>query len=198
MDDNKIRLFSFQPIEAVEIIENTGCFQCNIELSSFYEEEDNGLLPEFEVAYQFIIDKMNSLGIEKPDNVDYPIWAWYKQYDKNSKPDLRKMMNNEYDSSYVIIELLIDKDSVVLSDFSDYHFILNNGMVLTNEEWLAYEKKHENDYPDYEWLTFFTESEKKDSWHKIFNIEDIDFVQACFWEIKKEDIVKIHKINRTF
>lgn len=198
MDSDKIRLFSFQPVEVIDTIEETGVFHCNIELSSLYEEEEKGLVPEFETAYQFIIDKMNSLGIDKPDNVDYPIWAWYKQYDKNTKPDLRKMMNNDYDSSYVIIELLIDRDSVVLSDFSDYHFILNKGMVLSNEEWLDYEKKYEKDYPDYEWLTFFTEDERKDSWHKIFNIEDIDFVQACFWEIKKEDIVKVHKINRTF
>ncbi len=185
-----MRLWTVQPKEVLDIINETGVFRCTQEKSA------NG--EDFKDAYVWMMQQMHEKGIKRPEGVDLPIWAWHTHYWKHQKPDLRYIgLGNPGEESYCI-EIEIPDDQVLLSDFDAWHFVLNNSylhMELTDEEW---EKTDE-------WFDRLPaaerESIKRESWQGIFDVEPFwngflakgQFVQAVFWELKKENIIKIKK-----
>lgn len=75
-------------------------------------------------SYFWIEDKMHKL-LPKPDiKTIHPIWAWYRYCGKN-KPDLRKSGHIEKGEIGYRIEFEINDDKVLLTDFSNWHLILN-------------------------------------------------------------------------
>lgn len=130
----------------------------------------------------------------RPENILLPVWAWYKNYGLQQKPDRRRSMFRNYESYDAIMELEVPDELVILSDFDDWHCILNNFPIFTKEE-----ESENYDWPNGydEWgLPIYDDEFKLASWERVFRT-DGDFVQACFWAIEPEYLVKIHKLRRT-
>lgn len=97
----------------------------------------------------------------------------------------------------VCIELEIPDNEVLLSDSNQWHCVLNNDYNnpgRTEKEWDYYQDKYDS-------LEFGYQKEliKIASWNDIFNVIPPyntgfascgKYIQAVFWEIKKENIIR--------
>lgn len=182
-----MRLWTVQPPEVLKIIEETGRFICD-EDKSFYGED-------FKDAYKWMSDHMSLYNIQKPSDVSSPIWAWHTWNWKHKKPDFRMIGLGLPGVKYVCIELEIPDNQVLLSDFDQWHCVLNdiyNNPGKTEEEWEMWDAK-------YEAITkpVIKQLRKHLSWLDIFDITPFknefcsigQYVQATFWEIRKENII---------
>lgn len=187
-----MRLWTLQPACVLNELENTGTFICDITKTENTEDC-------FKDAYNWLVIEMEKRIGKKPPNVSYPIWAWHTTNWKHKKPDLRHFA---YASSvkkgekYACIEIEVPDEEVVLSDFDAWHYVLNKWFLddSTNEE--EWDESHEwyDSLPMYE-----KENVLKESWQKIFDISPLDstwklrgyYIQATFWEFKKEYIKKV-------
>ncbi len=187
-----MRLWTVQSYNVYEVLRNTGIYRCNSSLSSLLEEN------EFVNAYKWISKKMKDHIGNPPDNVTFPVWAWYKVDGQHRRPDMRTFGMRVFEKS-VLMEIEIPENQVLLSDFDYWHLVLNDTLYykassmenISNEEWDA-----ETDKEDAYYSTLSLEEKqayKEKSWEKIFSIDTAhsDFVQATFWELKKEQIKKI-------
>lgn len=176
-----MKLWTFQPQEVIDIVEKTGEFIADPNKSELVTEFDFG------DAYNWLNGRMKKFINDENSNNDIkiPVWAWYKYNYKNIKPDRRIKLFNNYKNDR-LLELDIDDSRVLLSDYNEWHSVLNNYPVLTMDEF----EKSEND----EILENFymKDSFKIPSWDRIFDVGDKEFVQATFWKLLKEDIVKIY------
>lgn len=194
--NKKISLWSFQPINVVEQLNQGETFICDPKQSELLQLEKDTPHQDFHRSYKWISEKL-SQKYKKPDNVSFPIWSWYKTYGKHKKPDLRQF--SMYDNNYSLIELSYNENEVLLSNFDLWHSVLNNSycaITTTGEEESLYTESQK--YFD-ELLFNSSQKQIEKSWESIFNIdkkENNSFIQACTWFIKPENVVKIHKINR--
>lgn len=185
-----MRLWTMQPPEVLEIIEKTGKFTCDKEKSYWHDDE------YFCRAYDYMIAQMHINNIRQPKNTTWPIWAWHTWNWKHKKPDLRNIGLGKRGRKCVCIELEIPDNKVLLSDELQWHCVLNNDYNnpgKTEEKWDYY-----NDI--YESLKFPFQKEiiKIASWNNIFDVTPCDngfvangkYIQAVFWEIKKENIIR--------
>ena len=98
----------------------------------------------------------------------------------------------------MLIEVEIPDNKVVLSDFDNWHSVLNGTYSYT-------QTTNEKEFDEvYEWLQSLPEEQRsqeiRHSWESIFDISiwDTDFsrngiwVQATVWELKKEYIRKVY------
>lgn len=186
-----MKLWTIQPIEILEEINEKGYFCCN-------ETKAENITGDFSFksAYDWLVPEMEKRIGKKPNNINYPIWAWHTRDWKRKKPDLRFSAYDKKGTKCVCLEIEIPDNEVVLSDFSAWHFVLNN-MYLDDSknefEWDKYQKE----------FNILSQSEqeiaKRNSWQKIFNVTPIKtdwiengrFIQATFWKLKKENIRKI-------
>ena len=113
-------LWTMQPLNVYEMIQGTGVYRCDPARSSMI-----GL--EFTEQYDWLVEKMTERIGPPPDGVKYPVWAWYKQNGKRSKPDLRseRWGYGPGGEMYTCIEIDIPDDKVLLSDFDVWHLPLN-------------------------------------------------------------------------
>lgn len=179
-------LWTMQPIEVWNIVQETGVFRCDPALCSMPE-------PVFAEKYEWLIRHMEERIGPRPEGVTYPIWAWHTQNRKHEKPDLRRERwdygtGNE---QYVCIEIEVPDNQVLLSDFDDWCIILNNGLLTASQE--EYDRldaycdglkpadqiafKHAN------WVRVFDVSPVANSWEQRG-----EWVQANFWELQKDMI----------
>lgn len=93
-------------------------------------------------------------------------------------------MFNNYSKDDVILELEIPDSEVLLSDYDDWHFVLNNWELITEEEFEADEDKE------------YSQEEIEATWPRVFSIETKRYVQACIWEIRPEHVVKVHRLRK--
>lgn len=175
-----MRLWTFQPPLAATLLRDGATWRCRPEMSSFWELDD------FRRSYLWLVEEMEKR-IPKPRTVRLPIWAWYINHGKNQKPDRRrKSFNREGDN--VLLQLEIPKEEVLLSSFDSWHAVLNNVPLISEEEW---EKDFEKASLKSDAMG---ESEKLQTWKTIFSpAPEEDFVQACFWEIRPEYLMKIYQ-----
>lgn len=178
-----MHVWTIQPPDVLKILEKEGKFTCNPELSD----------KDFTKAYEWMVNQMDAKGIEHPENLKLPIWAWYRYDWKNKKPDLRHSMGVK-GMNYICIELEVPDSHVLLSDYNAWHYVLND---MWNDP-----SKNEEEYDAlqdwYDGLDVDTKNKTKiESWQRIFDIEPYEdmwnmkgrYVQATFWEIT-EDMVK--------
>lgn len=177
-----MRLFTFQPPSVVQTLKDGKTFICDPSLATFLQEDDQ-YNDGFRQAYDWLVAKMNEK-IQKPENVQYPVWAWYLINGKNVKPDRRTSLFKNYNEYDTIMELDIPEDSVLLTDFDDWHYVISNYPYQSDEEYEA--------NPDWE----PTEEEKIASWDVVFDVAQKDHVQACVWKIEPENIVKFHQLRK--
>ena len=86
--------------------------------------DDNIICHEsFVDSYTWMESKMYKLLPVPKIEVIHPVWAWYKCCGKN-KPDLRRKYIEKGKIGYRI-EFEMDEKKVLLTDFSDWHLILN-------------------------------------------------------------------------
>lgn len=185
-----MRLWTMQPVEVYDILMRDGIFTCDPEKVPE---------PSFCDRYAWLNKKLDEKD-KKPSEVDYPIWAWYRFDSKEKKPDLRHSCYGMRGDKMVCLELEVPDEKVLLSDFDLWHFPLNNW-------WLddCFHPGYGDDESDkaHEWFNGLTKEEqqveKEKSWEQIFNIEPFEndwiargkYVQAVFWELKKEYVKKV-------
>lgn len=185
-----MRLWTIQPPEVLKIIEETGRFICDKNKSTYYED--------FQAAYAWMIKHMFKM--KKPDDAELPIWAWYKWNWKNEEPSLTSGEIGVPGNKYVCIELEIPYEDIVLSDYNNWHCVLNDSfcnIAITEEEWERSEERYNLLDPGYQFLY------KQLSWFSIFDITPFEnefcsngkYVQAVFWEIKKENIISVKEFT---
>ena len=179
-----MKLWSIQTKEAFEVLQNTGILRaCQDFIDPWY-------LP----AYNWLAYQMNELIGSPPEGVRYPIWAWHTVDWMQKKPDLRKSLFNAQPAGSVCLELEIDNSRVLLSDFENWHFVLN--------DWYYSEAHNQQEFNDAEGYFDRLPSEqqkiaKELSWTKIFDIQPFEnrwirkgrLVQATFWELRLTDVV---------
>lgn len=172
-----MKLWSFQPRDVGEALRRGERFICDPELSTHYASYE-----EFRRAYDWLIVEMGQK-ISRPEGVELPVWAWARNHGKIQRPDRRRMLFNRYAQSDVILELEVPDRLAILSDFDDWHCVLNGVPIRSDEEW-------EHD-PDRE----FTEEEIRKSWKQVLTVENKEFVQACLWTIEPEWLIRVHSLR---
>lgn len=184
-----MRLWTAQTVAVYENLIKTGIHYC-----------DENKIRDFEWwkrAYDWFAEKMAERVGAPPANVKYPIWLWYKWNARHRKPDLRSRSSfGPKGQNMVMLEVEIPDDKVVLSDFDNWHYVLNNSYSYS----MAHSEK-EFDEID-ERLDSLPEDERQieieKSWDSIFDItpfkneftENGTWVQATTWELKSEYIIK--------
>lgn len=189
-----MRLWSVQTEDVYDEVMKNGFCLVDMKKSECLYDDNGNLDKSFKRSYDWLVDKLISR-IGKPDNnkVEYPWWAYYKL------DDVRDLTLEELKCTvvpgkeYILLELEVPDEDVVLSDLDNWHFVLNNWWLddsLSEEEW---DKNQE-------WLKSLEYSErervKSESWDKIFDITPFEnewrangkSVQANFWVLKKEYI----------
>ena len=95
---------------------------------------------DFKDKYDWMAEKMLEKGITRKRI--YPVWAWYTYDGKRKKPDLRCSGLLPRGTKGVCIEFEACESEVLLSNFEQWHSVLNNWYLCKNEEEDAYFKKY--------------------------------------------------------
>ena len=178
-----LTLWTIQPVEVMDIINKEGVFRCTKTLSDNYQDVC------FNNAYDWLTNEM--LGMERlahPDGVELPLWAWHTYDGKCKKPDLRQSGYASKGTKCVCIEFCIEENKVLLSDFDIWHCVLND---------IWYNDAVDEDvyYELDDWYDALPEEEQKEtkyaSWRMMYDVHRSDYVQATFWELRKEQIKKV-------
>jgi hypothetical protein len=162
----------------------------------FYVDREHAW-DEFVDAYAWMEKKLEEK-VAKPhiDNIT-PIWLWV-QYDseKKRKPDLRRSLNGIRGQQYVLLELEVPENLILISDHHLWHYVLNNWYIpLSSRDRGKFEKSYSTIAPRSEEGQAITEK----SWDRIF---DMDFknpyvtqpkkdkrLQGVVWYLKREWLV---------
>lgn len=185
-----MRVWTVQPKAVYTEILKKGVFQCDPAKSVLVAE------CEFGPAYDWLSVKMTEQVGPPPDGIKYPVWARHTMNWEHKRPDMRRCEFRRTIKPYVLIEAEIDDERVLLSDEENWHFVLNNCYYSASKTDEALDS-------EYEWLESLTEEEhidiKKKYWERIFEVSPYDdgfdrhgcYIQTTFWELRKEDIVKV-------
>ena len=179
-------LWTIQPLIVWEILQREKVFRCDPSLCSMPE-------PQFREKYQWLIDQMEKRIGTPPAEVIYPVWAWYMQNGRQSKPDLRseRWGNGPGDEQYTCIEVELPDDQVLLSDFDAWSIILLNGLLSRSEE------EHDQLEDEYESLPPEKQRAfKEKNWERVFDLTPIEnswvtrgkWIQATFWELHTDNV----------
>lgn len=169
-------LYTIQPVELYEkllaekTLVNTGIFFDDFTRETFVR------------SYDWMVCQMIARGIEKPENAKYPFWAWYKYSAEKAKPDLRHAGHAPRGTECVCFELVLPDNSVLLSNFDLWHFVLNNRPILPDENWEQLCDEFDSLLPDEQ------EMVKQKSWENIFSDFDDSPVQATFWKLELQTV----------
>ena len=184
-------LWTMQPHHILEKIQKDGIYTC---------DSDKISMPEFTTYYDWLAERMGEMIGPPPSGIVYPVWAWYIQDWKQKKPDLRRERwaygpgNEDYDC----IELELSPERVVLSDFDAWSIILLDGLISDSEEENAKLEAAYDSLMESEKLSF-----KHSNWDRVFDISPFHndwttrgkWVQATFWELRKEDIRRVYSFR---
>jgi hypothetical protein len=155
------------------------------------------LLEDFKPAYQWMANKRKEKISSPPDGVEaWPVWAWFKKDETGSvNPN-----DEEYEGQDLwLLTFEADPDQVVMSDFGDWHHVLN-GWYLPNrhvaDDGLAEDEAFCNELESagIEWAErpypqkFWDRVTK--SWERIFDVRNGENgVQATFWVLNASQII---------
>lgn len=143
---------------------------------------------KFQNAYFWMANQLNKK-INNNNKIEYPVWAWYKYKGRRQMPNpFDNYFKGFFDSDeLVILELEIDDKEVVLSDIHKWNdFCLNNKPDLkTSDEFTLYDESDEA----------IKLNMLHKSWHNIFDISKSKYIQACFWELKPENVVRVYQCS---
>lgn len=142
---------------------------------------------KFQDAYFWMTNQLNKK-IDNPNNIEYPVWAWYKYKGRKQFPNpFDNYFKGFFDSDeLIVLELEIDNNQIILSDIHKWNdFCLNNKPDLkTSEDYENYRNA-----PNEETRLNIIHK----SWHNIFDISKSKYIQACFWKLKPENVVRVYQ-----
>lgn len=123
-----------------------------------------------------------------------PTFAWYKYDEKHRKPDLRCSWHLPTGTPGIRVELELDEEQVLLSQFEMWNWVLNQSYIPENE----------SDHIKHEKICLFgkiTNKKVVDSWNRIFDLHFGDWrfwgkrseraIQACIGSVSIENVHKI-------
>lgn len=162
----------------------TGVYRCDFNLSQMQECREQ---------YDWLVRQMKQRIGPPPNEVTYPVWAWYQQQGKHRKPDLRRERwavgyNGE---RFACLEIEIPDREVLLSDFDAWCMILSDFLISdTEEEARRLEAQYEALSPSEK------RRMKETNWVRVFNLSPMDngwsrrgyYIQATFWELRLEQV----------
>lgn len=204
--NKNLTLYTFQPLFVWETLCDLGYYH-----PFFIDELDpdlkNGAAEwdwSFLSAYTWLKNQMNKRGIVYENNNSHMIWAWHHWASyKKTAPDKRyaSVYNYFKTEPYVMMELSIPKERVLLSDYDSWHFVLN---------YWYFEKRRKSDkfVKEYNYYRIKPKNQEEihplmsESWEQIFDMklarEIIDIpkkaqqIQATFFELFYNDVKKVH------
>ncbi len=197
----KLKLWTIQEENKIDEISSNGKLICT----------SNNYSKEWNKEYLWMVRQMkNRIGNPKVKE-QYPIWAWYQHQDSNKpKTDLRKSGHLPSETKGIRIEFEKKENEVLLSDFVLWHFPLCYKSIIASNEQDANKfesklKRLKLDKLNFAELPKKVQQEIEISWDRIFdmNFEKIYYahpknekkIQACCWEIRAEEILKIDKFT---
>ena len=184
-----MKLITYQSKEAVDILNMTGELKITdsnqMKTYHFFDDLFGG--NRFKEGYDYIKDRMFKRLKDQSDydpSVISPIWGWYKY------PDIDEL--NEDNKALYRLEIEIDDDKVLLSDFDYYENVVIAGVDFI----YASNKKRQEIY----------DLEKKEGIEVVYKLYDkminknhlrhADYIQATFWKLKKEYVISITKVSK--
>lgn len=187
-EDGRITAWTFVPQAIVEDILAGNIQECPVD-----KADDE---PNFMLAYEWLRDRMDESGLVGRKPGISPWWCWVRMDGQYAKPtDLNA------DEGFVLLELSLDPEDVLLSDFHFWHVPLNYWYFGGSEE--------AGDAFDEEMkaigLNIWTmkplpephHSRVQDSWREVFLLDcqnDYTYafedkaIQGVFWRMKPENI----------
>ena len=179
--------------EILWTIQNEAAFEQFIKTGVLRADPDHIAFDgDFRKEYDWMVAQMRERIGAPPVGVEYPVWAWYQWEGKRGRRDLRHSGYAKRGTPMVQIGFEIDAKDFLLSDFADWHFVLNNSYLADNEQ---------------EWDDFYAnggedkQDEIRTSWLKIFDLQRYaprwtgdpsrQSIQATLWEVKRSQIIKI-------
>lgn len=113
----------------------------------FFEGNIDFIDINFLQAYKWMRKQMKKR-LKKYDN-SFPIWLWPQ------RPDLRQAIYAyERDRDHVLLEITVDEDEILGSDFDAWHYVLNKWVLGYENESIDIEKSWERIF-DYDFLKEF-------------------------------------------
>lgn len=186
-------LWTIQPEELYHSIMQTGIYIC--------DPQQFGM-PEFSDKYDWLVQQMKEQIGVPPEEVIYPVWAWYMQNSKHQKPDLRseRWCYGSGGERFVCLEIEVPDEQVLLSDFDLWGIILNNGLISETEEDITLEKIYQSLPPDQQLEM------KYENWKRVFDISLLDttwmrrgeWIQATFWLLTKDMIKDVRYFTAAY
>lgn len=171
-----------------ETLLKTGTYTCDTNKCAMLLEDS--ATKQFKNAYDWLINVMEKRIGKAPDNVKYPVWAWYRLRGKESRPDLRWIEFRGFPETMVLIEFEVPDNKVVLSDEEKW-----TAAQLNNTAWCDTDEELDWYYDSNDsWQK--KEEFKKKSWYRIFDIKDSYCVQATLWELKMSDVTRVWTYNK--
>ncbi|PZD95905.1 hypothetical protein DNH61_10710 [Paenibacillus sambharensis] len=120
----------------------------------------NFVWEEFLQPYHWMMEQMKNRLPNYRD--EYPVWLW------PDRPDLRHSGHMSKGKKAVLLEVNLNEENVLFSDFQAWHIVLaNHYLALTEEEDLLFESGCGN-------------MSIEESWQRIFNYDEIR--QYEYWE----------------
>ena len=129
-----MKVFTVQPLEVLDIIEKKGYFTCEKAKSENYKD--------FYDAYNWLAKEMIRRKIYPVENNTLPVWCWYL-YDGKNKLDLRHSGLGTPKEKQVCLELEIQENKILLSDYGAWHFVLNNSWYDDSTSEREFDKLHD-------------------------------------------------------
>ena len=110
---------------------------------------------------------------------DFPVWAWAE------RPDLRTIYWNVKGYPFFLLTIEVPADRVLLSDFGDWHIVLNDGYLPIDDA--DFER---------EWESPATQEEKEASWERIFDVYGQRYdsdgrIQACVDRVYLHEVISV-------
>ncbi len=180
----KLSLWTIQHINAYESLMKNGVLRAN-ENYLFCQDD-------LRYAYDWMAKELRERIGVPPDGIRYPVWAWYQWEGKRKRRDLRQSCYAPRGTPMVQIEFEVDQDFVLLSDFDDWHMVLNNSYIADSEQ----------EFDEfYSFSSCDMQERIEKSWVKIFDIEkcvpnwstplDQKSIQATLWEVNISQVKKV-------
>lgn len=187
--EKEMRLWTVQPRELYEEIMRTGKYMFDSTKHPFRED--------FEEAYAWMEHVMESAGQGSAYAGAPLVWAWHTYDNAHQCPPLDGEALWSDGKDEVLLEIEVPDEDVLLSDFDAWHYVLNK-WYLGNAAYFGL--NDDAAMKEMEWFdTLPTEpvNTKKfvmqESWGKIFNVSDIEYIQATFWGLCKEQIMAVYE-----
>lgn len=200
----KVKLYTFQPLFIWECLKDLGYYHPFFldDFDTFLQKDKQERVWNFLSSYRWLREEMLKKNIKYDINNSHLIWAWY-QWGGSKKPIPDKRYScvyNYFENPYVMLELEIDSERVLLSDYDAWHWVLSYSYLEKTRKADAFDKAHKHLKKPY--LQGIAHETLSSSWHNIFDMKcsrDIlgyskkdQQIQATFFELFYTDIKKVH------